>query len=143
VYPRRADRRDKPGGSSDSFVRVGLSATQRPLDEVARYLGGLASDGTPRPVHIVDAGIRKDLDLQVVNPVEQFGPLPEQSVWPSIYRLLGEQIHEHRSTLIFANDRRSVERITSFLNDEGEVARAHHGSVSLECRQEIEAALKE
>src|SRR5207248_10493369 len=50
---------------------------------------------------------------------------------------------DHRSTLVFANDRRSVERITSFLNEEGEVARAHHGSVSLECRQEIESALKE
>ena len=75
-------------------MRIGLSATQRPLEEVARYLGGL--DGrrrplAPRPVTIVDAGLRKDLDLQVVSPVEQFGPLPEKSIWPSIYRLLGER----------------------------------------------------
>ena len=74
-------------------------------------------------------GLRKDLDLQVVSPVEQFGPLPEGSVWPSIYRLLGDLIREHRSTIVFANNRRSVERITAFLNDEEEIARAHHGSV--------------
>jgi ATP-dependent Lhr-like helicase len=128
------------------FVRIGLSATQRPLDEVARYLGGADSgaDGrlVPRPVTIIDAGLRKDLDLRVVSPVEQFGPLPEQSVWPSIYRLLGDEIRRHRSTLVFANSRRVVERITANLNEEEELARAHHGSVSLEVRQQTEQALK-
>src|SRR5262245_10753727 len=127
------------------FVRVGLSATQRPLDEVARYLGGSEPDAAgrlvPRPVTIIAAGLRKDLDLRVINPVDQFGPLPERSIWPSIYRLLGDQIRQHRSTLVFANNRRAVERITSFLNDDQETARAHHGSVSLEVRQEIESAL--
>ncbi len=131
----------------NGFVRIGLSATQRPLDEVARFLGGAEPDADgrfiPRPVSVVDAGLRKDLDLQIVSPVEQFGPMPEGSVWPSIYRRLGDLIREHRSTIVFANDRRSVERITSFLNDEGEVARAHHGSVSLEVRRDVEAALKE
>jgi ATP-dependent Lhr-like helicase len=130
-----------------SFLRIGLSATQRPLEEVARYLGGQAADDSgqfrPRPVTIIDAGLRKDLDLGILNPVEQFGPLPEKSVWPSIYRLLGEQIRTHRSTIVFTNDRRSAERITSFLNEDEELARAHHGSVALEVRQEIEAALKE
>jgi ATP-dependent Lhr-like helicase len=131
-----------------TFVRVGLSATQRPLDEVARYLGGSTFDPrgslVARPVTVVDAGIRKDLDLKVTCPVEHFGPLPERSVWPSIYRLLGEQIRQHRSTIVFANDRRAVERITAFLNEEAdeELARAHHGSVSLEARHETEAALK-
>jgi ATP-dependent Lhr-like helicase len=132
---------------SRSFVRIGLSATQRPLEEVARFLGGstLTPEGQlmPRPVTLVDAGLRKDLDLQVVNPVEMFGPLPERSVWPSIYRLLADQIRQHRSTIVFANDRRSVERITAFLNEDGDLARAHHGSVSLEVRQQIESALKE
>jgi ATP-dependent Lhr-like helicase len=131
-----------------SFVRIGLSATQRPLEEVARYLGGSAFDAggnlVPRPVTIVDAGVRKDLDLRVVSPVEHFGPLPEKSIWPSIYRLLDEQIREHRSTLVFANDRRAVERITSCLNEGEEVlAHAHHGSVALEVRQQTEQALKE
>ncbi len=132
---------DKP------LVRIGLSATQRPLEEVARFLGGQAGpvDGRyePRPVTIVDAGMRKDLDLGVVCPVESFGPQPERSVWPAIYRYLGEQIREHRSTIVFANNRRVVERVTACLNDEEEVARAHHGSVSLEVRRQTEEALKE
>ena len=129
------------------FVRIGLSATQRPLEEVARFLGGSEPDGDgrlqPRPVTIVDAGMRKDLDLRVVSPVPQFGPLPEKSVWPSIYRLLSDEIRNHRSTLVFANNRRAVERITAFLNEEEAIARAHHGSVALEVRQETEKALKE
>jgi ATP-dependent Lhr-like helicase len=134
--------------NSRSFVRIGLSATQRPLDEVARYLGGatLAEDGSlaPRPVTVVDTGIRKQLDLRVISPVEQFGPLPEKSVWPSIYRLLADEIRAHRSTLIFTNDRRSAERITSFLNEEEPgLARAHHGSVALEVRRDIETSLKD
>jgi ATP-dependent Lhr-like helicase len=149
------------------FVRIGLSATQRPLDEVARYLGGCEPDAdgnlASRPVTVIDAGVRRDLDLRVVSPVESFGPLPEGSVWPSIYRLLGEQVRQHRSTIIFANNRRMVERITAHLNSaDGDpnsvlnsqhsvlstqpaapLARAHHGSVALEVRQETEQALKD
>src|SRR5204863_5832473 len=76
------------------FIRIGLSATQRPLEEVARFLGGqqARSEGgfEPRPVTIVDAGLRKGLDLRVLSPVEHFGPLPEKTIWPAIYRLLAE-----------------------------------------------------
>jgi ATP-dependent Lhr-like helicase len=130
-----------------SFVRIGLSATQRPLDEVAGYLSGSTTspDGArvPRPVTIIDAGLRKDLDLRVLSPVEHFGPQPERSIWPSIYRLLKNEVRAHRSTIIFANNRRTVERVTANLNEEVEIARAHHGSVSLEMRQQTEAALKE
>lgn len=152
-----------PGG----FARIGLSATQRPLEEVARFLGGreLTADGrfVPRPVAIVDAGLRKDLDLRVVSPVEQFGPLPEKTVWPSIYRLLRDEIGRHRSTIVFANNRRTVERVTAHLNQTGleveevgegqplapaaasvnDLARAHHGSIALEVRHATEQALKE
>src|SRR5439155_21290516 len=127
------------GARPAGFVRIGLSATQRPLEEVARFLGGSEPDGAgglrPRPVTLIDAGLRKDLDLRVVSPVEQFGPLPEKSVWPSIYRLLGDEIRNHRSTLVFVNNRRQVERITANRNDPEEIARAHHGSVSLDARQ--------
>jgi ATP-dependent Lhr-like helicase len=136
------------------FVRIGLSATQRPLEEVARYLGG------DEPVTIVDAGVRRDLDLRVVSPVEAFGPLPEGTVWPSIYRLLTKEVRAHRSTIVFANNRRAVERITAQLNATAEpeasaresladasgsvpLARAHHGSMSLEVREQTEQALKE
>lgn len=149
-----------------TFVRIGLSATQRPLEEVARFLGGAEIDAAgvlrPRPVTILDAGRRKDLDLQVVSPVEQFGLLPEGSIWPPIYRLLTSLVRAHRSTIIFANNRRTVERITANLNEENNesdeagadaptptadnsslLARAHHGSIALEVRQQIESALKE
>ena len=138
------------------FARIGLSATQRPLEEAARYLGGLEPDASgtlrERPVTIVDAGLRKHLDLRVVSPVDRFGPLPEQTIWPSIYRLIAREIASHRSTLVFANNRRSVERITAQLNEylgdlNGDDApvqvRAHHGSVSLDVRHATEEALKE
>jgi ATP-dependent Lhr-like helicase len=125
------------------FVRIGLSATQRPLEEVARYLGGRDRDQNLRPVTVVDAGLRKDLDLRVLSPVDSFGPLEERSVWPSIYRLLGEEIRNHRSTIVFTNNRRTVERVTAQLNETEEIARAHHGSVALEVRQQTEQALKE
>lgn len=141
-----------------SFVRIGLSATQRPLEEVARYLGGAG-----REVTLIDAGFRKNLDLQVINPVERFGPLPERSVWPSIHRHLLEQIRAHRSTIIFANNRRTVEKLAHDLNELNQadlnqtetgpgnslehqaapLVRPHHGSLSLEVRHATEAALKE
>lgn len=141
-------------GAKRDPVRIGLSATQRPLDEVARYLGG-----TCRPVRIVDAGQRKALDLQVCSPVERFGWLAERTVWPSIQRRIGEEIRHHRSTLVFANNRRLVERLASQLNEllleqapeaaemaadaEPRLVRPHHGSLSLEVRQQTEQELKE
>ena len=108
--------------------RIGLSATQRPLDEIARFLGG-----TGRPVTIVDAGTRKEMDLEVVVPVEDMGRLGEvldepasgpaaaaparSSIWPSIHPRLLELIREHRSTLIFVNARRLAERLAARLNE--------------------------
>lgn len=105
--------------ANGEFIRIGLSATQRPLHEVARFLGGVG-----RAVRIVDAGLRKNLDLQVVCPVDTFGPLPERSIWPAINRYLFDQIARHRSTLIFANNRRTVERLANELNELAEEAGA-------------------
>ena len=141
--------------------RVALSATQRPLEEVARFVGG------DRPVTIVDAGVRKELDLEVRVPVEDLADLgyrPEsgpslpspladvqgatdggaRSIWPAIYPELLELVRTHRSTLIFVNSRRLAERLALRLNElaEAPVARAHHGSLSREARSEIEEALK-
>ncbi|OQX94281.1 hypothetical protein B6I21_09660, partial [candidate division KSB1 bacterium 4572_119] len=98
----------------------------------------------PRPVTIVDAGMRKKLDLKILTPVEDFKSLPENSVWPDIYQKLLEQIQEHKTTLIFANNRAAVERITNEINERAgfELAKAHHGSVSKERRKEIEEELK-
>lgn len=131
-----------------SFQRIGLSATQRPLDEVAAFLGGGTLDAelrwTPRPVEIVDTGQRKKLDLRIQLPAPDLRELPEKSIWPEIYKQLLGLVQEHRSTLIFVNNRAVAERVTAKLNELAghEVARVHHGSVSREVRFEVEALLK-
>jgi len=134
------------------FIRIGLSATQKPLEEIARFLGGcdlVQQNGninlTPRLVTIVDAGMRKELDLKIISPVEDFRDLPENTVWPDIYQKLLELIQQHRSTLIFANNRAAAERITAEINERAgfELVKAHHGSVSKEARREIEDQLKQ
>ncbi|MDR3637475.1 MAG: DEAD/DEAH box helicase, partial [Isosphaeraceae bacterium] len=136
------------------FVRIGLSATQRPLDEVARYLGGRRKvPGThrfeARPVTVVDAGQRKELDLEVLIPFDRPGPYPAGTVWPAIEQRLLALIREHRSTIVFTNNRRVAERLTAHLNALTEdderpdaLARAHHGSLSLEERRATEDLLK-
>jgi len=140
--------------------RIGLSATQKPLSEVARFLGG-----TDRPVRIVDTGQRKQLELRVEVPVEDMAHLergddmrsgaaaaigdepegPRRSIWPAIHPRLLELIREHRSTIIFVNSRRLAERIAAKLNELAgtELVRAHHGSIAREQRILIEDALKQ
>jgi ATP-dependent Lhr-like helicase len=145
--------------------RIGLSATQRPLEEVARYLGGGepgARAWRPRPVEIVDAGSRKALSLTVEVPVEDMtrpgrpakddgiveGPAaaaaPHPSIWPAIHPRLLELIRAHRSTLVFVNSRRLAERMAAALNELAgeELVRAHHGSLSREQRLQVEDDLK-
>ena len=144
--------------------RVGLSATQRPLEVVAEYLVGPA-----RECAIIDAGVRKPLDLRIHVPVEsmvepdvpvELDQLPggseatRRSIWPAIYPELLRLVREHRSTLVFVNNRRAAERIALRLNDLAaqeagaagesprEIARAHHGSLAREERAVIEDLLK-
>jgi ATP-dependent Lhr-like helicase len=104
--------------------RIGLSATIRPLQEVARYLGGSEWHGpgeattlAPRPVTIVDAVYRKQLDLLVETVVEDFRNMAGGSVWPSVVARVNELIEQHRSTLIFVNNRRLAERAADWLNE--------------------------
>jgi ATP-dependent Lhr-like helicase len=90
-------------------IRIVLSATQKPLDRIAAYLGGQQycvrrNKSTPRPVEIIDCGRRKHMDLQVLTPVMTFRELPESSVWQPVYRMLYELIQAHNSTLIFGRD---------------------------------------
>lgn len=138
--------------------RIGLSATQRPLDTIARFLGGgITEDDSwePRPVSIIDIPSDRDLDIEIVVPVEDMNepaepdPLdpdnePKRSIWPAIYPRLLDQIESHNSTILFANSRRLAERICAEINNLAghEIARAHHGSVAREQRLEIEEALK-
>src|SRR5438067_5551858 len=146
--------------TEDAPQRIGLSATQRPLEEIARFLGGFEAPGRPRDVAVVDAGRRKTLDLEIIVPVEDMAdlsvrpidPPPAQltdepdhtSIWPSIHPVLLDLIREHRSTIVFVNNRRSAERLASRLNElAGEdLVRAHHGSIAREQRLEVEDALK-
>jgi ATP-dependent helicase Lhr and Lhr-like helicase len=140
--------------------RVGLSATQRPLEEIGRFVSG------GRPIELVDAGRAKELDLRVVVPVEDMrepgGRANEQppeadgsglltsteggisSIWPSIYPEILRLVEEHRSTIVFVNNRRLAERLALRLNElaEKEIARAHHGSLAREQRVEVEELLK-
>lgn len=138
--------------------RIGLSATQRPLETIAGFLGGGTVDGdewAPRPVTVVDVPQDRTLDLEIVVPVEDMeepgepDPLdpdatPRRSIWPAIYPELLTQIETHTSTIVFANSRRLAERVCAEVNNLAgtEIARAHHGSVSREQRLEIEEALK-
>ncbi len=144
-----------------ALQRIGLSATQRPLAEIARFMGGQDREGRPRPVTVVDAGSAKELEIEVVVPVDDMRELggdrgPDnltdvagsenrrRSIWPAMYPELLELIRAHRSTLIFVNNRRLAERLALRLNElaEEEVARAHHGSLAREQRTIIEEELK-
>ncbi len=139
--------------------RIGLSATQRPLEAIARFLGGV---GPGREVTIVDAGARKPLELQVIVPVDDMSAigevLPQEqqpggpaispdlrtSIWPAIHPRILELIRSHHSTIVFTNSRRLSERLAQRLNELAgeELVRAHHGSIAREQRLEIEEELK-
>src|SRR5256886_2313660 len=130
--------------------RIGLSATQRPLEEVGRFLVGSGRDCT-----VVDTGLRKPLDLKIHVPVEDMrepdadaidlDPIgngdaaTRRSIWPAIYPELLELVREHRSTIVFVNNRRGAERLAARLNEmaEEEIARAHHGSLAREERRGV------
>jgi ATP-dependent Lhr-like helicase len=154
------ERLEQLRGAATALQRIGLSATQRPLDEVARYLGGVqAAPTTFRPVTIVDTSARKRLDLKIEVPVEDMARIGEAeaipsgpaaqgavrtSIWTAIHPRLLELIRAHRSTLIFVNSRRVAERLAAALNElAGEVlVRSHHGSLARPQRIEVEDRLK-
>jgi ATP-dependent Lhr-like helicase len=145
------------GGRAAGLQRIGLSATQNPLEEIGRFLVGPG-----RAVTVVDAGARKALDLRIEVPVESMSepgsapaaadplePLPggeatRNSIWPAIYPELLELIRGHSSTIVFVNNRRAAERVALRLNElaEEEIARAHHGSLAREERTRVEELLK-
>src|ERR1700689_730377 len=122
-------------------VRIGLSATQKPIEDVAHFLAG---NGRPDPV-IVNVGHKRRLDLGVEVPSTELGPVASNEMWDEIYERIVQLVNAHRSTLVFVNTRRLAERIAHQLGErlgEENVA-AHHGSLSRKLRLEAERKLKE
>ncbi len=129
------------------LTRIGLSATQKPIEDVARFLVGteeVEADGTPRCV-IVDAGHGRTMDLGIEVPGSPLEAVMPAEVWSEIYDRLAELIQEHRTTLVFSNTRRQAERITKHLSDRLGAQRvtSHHGSLAKEQRLDAERRLKQ
>ena len=136
---RLAARLDGP------LQRVGCSATLSPLEEIAGFLVGRDENGKQRPCTILDAGMRKDLDVQVMAPLPDFLEASNTALWASAYELLLGEISRHTTTLVFCNSRYKAERTALRLGElAGDAARVgvHHGSMSKETRLEAEDALK-
>lgn len=126
--------------------RVGLSATQRPIETVARLLvgsGRCAADGTPRCA-IVDAGHRRALDLRVETPDQELAAITSHELRAEIYERIVALVRAHRTTIVFVNTRRLVERVAHALGERlgAERVAAHHGSMSRELRLAAEMGLK-
>src|SRR5436190_321731 len=122
-------------------VRIGLSATQKPIEDVAHFLAG---NGRPDPV-VVNIGHKRKLDLAVEIPATLLGPIATNEMWEEIYARIAELAEQHRSTLVFVNTRRLVERVSHHLAERlgDDQVGAHHGSLSRKIRLAAENKLKD
>src|SRR3989440_4612999 len=128
------------------LVRIGLSATQKPIEEVARFLVGTANidaDGTPRCT-IIDSGHVRRLDLAIEVPSSPLESLMSNEVWEEIYDRIAQLIRQHQTTLVFVNTRRMAERAARHLGERlgDENVTSHHGSLAREIRLAAEQRLK-
>jgi len=132
--------------SGGTLQRIGLSATLRPIDELARFLCGPRADGgdPAATCAIVDASRRRRLDLALELPASPLTAVTAGDVWNEIHARLTALIEQHRSTIVFVNTRRMAERISRALGERlgAEVVAAHHGSLAREQRQQTERRLK-
>ena len=122
------------------LTRIGLSATQKPIELVARFLTG---NERPDPV-IVQIGHRRELDLRIEVPGSELGPVATNEMWDEIYDRIAKLGKQHRSTLIFVNTRRLSERMAHHLAERlgKDAVAAHHGSLSRKLRLVAERKLK-
>ncbi|MBU2551726.1 MAG: DEAD/DEAH box helicase [Proteobacteria bacterium] len=136
---------------SGEFQRLALSATIRPLDTVAEFVGGYVMTGgpdqpvyRPRPVQVVQSESTKSYDVRVRFPAEAAGLDGRDSIWKPLASELRQAVDRNRSTLIFVNSRRLSEKLTYKINlgEPAPLAYAHHGSLSREIREDVEARLK-
>lgn len=131
--------------TGDRLLRIGLSATQNPIEAVAQLLIGAAPDGTAAaPVTIVDTGHQRPRDLAIELPPAPLEAVMSAEVWQVVYDRLAQLIEAHRTTLVFVNTRRMAERVARQLSERlGESAvTAHHGSMAKEHRLIAERKLK-
>ena len=129
----------------DRLLRVGLSATQKPIEEIARFLVGTAShDGASAECTIIDTGHRRARDLALEVPDSPLEAVMSAEVWEQVYQRLARLVEAHRTTLIFVNTRRMAERVTRHLSDRigQEQVTAHHGSLARDQRLDAEQRLK-
>jgi ATP-dependent Lhr-like helicase len=126
--------------------RIGLSATQKPIEEVARFLvGSRALDGQGKPqCAIIDAGHAREIDLAIELPGSPLQAVMALEVWAEVYSRLAQLIEEHRTTLVFVNTRRLAERVTFHLTERlgADKVTSHHGSLSARLRLDAEDRLK-
>ena len=126
-------------------LRIGLSATQKPIQDVAQFLVGAGTGGEGRPdCAIVDSGHRRDRDLALEVPDSPLEAVMSAEVWEQVYRRLAGLVEQHRTTLIFVNTRRMAERVTRKLSEllGATNVTAHHGSLAREQRLDAEQRLK-
>ncbi len=135
--------------------RIGLSATQRPIELVAQFLIGAPSP-SPLPsgerervrgCTIIDVGHRRELDLAIEVPKDELSAVATNAVWADVYDRVAELVRQHRSTLVFVNTRRLAERVSHYLEERlqdlgPDVVAAHHGSLSRQIRLSAEERLK-
>src|SRR3989441_7061510 len=145
---RPASGETEAGGTPayPGIVRIGLSATQKPIEEVARFLVGAANintDGAPRCT-IIDTGHTRKLDLAMDIPSSPLEAVMSNEVWEEIYNRIAALIREHKTTLVFVNTRRMAERAARHLGERlgDENVTAHHGSLARELRLSAEQRLK-
>jgi len=130
----------------EPLVRIGLSATQKPIEEVARFLVGTANielDGSPHCM-IIDTGHVRKLDLAIEVPNSPLEAVMSNEVWEEIYDRITQLIREHKTTLVFVNTRRMAERVARHLGERlgDENVTSHHGSLARELRLSAEQRLK-
>jgi ATP-dependent helicase Lhr and Lhr-like helicase len=126
--------------AGDKLLRIGLSATQKPIETVARFLVGTAG----HECAIIDTGHRRTRDLAIEVPSSPLEPVMSGDVWQEVYDRLAELVAEHRTALVFVNTRRLVERVTRHLSERigADQVTAHHGSLAKELRLDAEQRLK-
>jgi ATP-dependent Lhr-like helicase len=124
--------------------RIGLSATQKPIERIAEFLVGLDAGGAPNPCTIIDAGHVRPRDLAIELPSSPLEAVMAGEVWNEIYDRLAEHVQSHRTTLVFVNTRRLAERVTRHLAERvgADAVTSHHGSLAREQRFRAEQRLK-